>query len=493
MSTNFKVFFVFLIYFNQISFAQNSVEFSQLEGENVSTQSITYAIKEDNLGNLWIGSEEGILKHNSKYYKVYNTYNGIPESLSNRTSEIFIDSKNNIWAGLERGVCLYNKFLDKFEIIKSKDNINPSLVKSIDEDNEGNIWIAGFNGLWMYNPITKELGKTKEDRPIEVLFIKGDQIFLGTREGLFSYNKNSKTSTKHFQSKKSLNVYFINEVNNKLFVGTKSGLLYAFDFVNNKLSYSEPIKNFNNSIRDILQDNDGVFVATDGDGIYKLNNKFKIINHFFQDVNNPNSISSNGTYDLELSKEGILWVATYGGGISYYNINKLPFYKIQHQLNNENSLSNNFTRSIKKDSNGSFWFGTKEGLSIWNPKKNSWKHIKNFIGNDTSQIIVLALEQDKDFMWIGTYNYGLFKININTFKIINYNSLHPDKDIIDKIYAIKKDRNSNIWVGGIDKGLIMISPENDIVKYPILNLSLIHISEPTRPLYISYAVFCLKK
>eukprot|EP00831_Metopus_contortus_P061144 TRINITY_DN53006_c0_g1_i2.p4 TRINITY_DN53006_c0_g1~~TRINITY_DN53006_c0_g1_i2.p4 ORF type:complete len:133 (-),score=29.47 TRINITY_DN53006_c0_g1_i2:108-506(-) len=26
-----------------------------------------------------------------------------------------------------------------------------------------------------------------------------------------------------------------------------------------------------------------------------------------------------------------------------------------------------------------------------------------------------------------------------------------------------------------------------------LNLSLIHISEPTRPLYISYAVFCLKK
>ena len=25
------------------------------------------------------------------------------------------------------------------------------------------------------------------------------------------------------------------------------------------------------------------------------------------------------------------------------------------------------------------------------------------------------------------------------------------------------------------------------------NLSLIHISEPTRPLYISYAVFCLKK
>eukprot|EP00831_Metopus_contortus_P058315 TRINITY_DN50487_c0_g1_i1.p1 TRINITY_DN50487_c0_g1~~TRINITY_DN50487_c0_g1_i1.p1 ORF type:complete len:171 (-),score=26.40 TRINITY_DN50487_c0_g1_i1:17-529(-) len=28
---------------------------------------------------------------------------------------------------------------------------------------------------------------------------------------------------------------------------------------------------------------------------------------------------------------------------------------------------------------------------------------------------------------------------------------------------------------------------------PMIDLSLIHISEPTRPLYISYAVFCLKK
>ena len=27
----------------------------------------------------------------------------------------------------------------------------------------------------------------------------------------------------------------------------------------------------------------------------------------------------------------------------------------------------------------------------------------------------------------------------------------------------------------------------------VIELSLIHISEPTRPLYISYAVFCLKK
>ena len=42
------------------------------------------------------------------------------------------------------------------------------------------------------------------------------------------------------------------------------------------------------------------------------------------------------------------------------------------------------------------------------------------------------------------------------------------------------------------------SPVGNVVRigpqllHPLV-LSLIHISEPTRPLYISYAVFCLKK
>eukprot|EP00831_Metopus_contortus_P041645 TRINITY_DN32722_c0_g1_i1.p1 TRINITY_DN32722_c0_g1~~TRINITY_DN32722_c0_g1_i1.p1 ORF type:complete len:122 (-),score=30.20 TRINITY_DN32722_c0_g1_i1:55-420(-) len=35
--------------------------------------------------------------------------------------------------------------------------------------------------------------------------------------------------------------------------------------------------------------------------------------------------------------------------------------------------------------------------------------------------------------------------------------------------------------------------ENTVKSEHLIDLSLIHISEPTRPLYISYAVFCLKK
>ena len=148
--------------------------------------------------------------------------------------------------------------------------------------------------------------------------------------------------------------------------------------------------------------------------------------HFTQNNNNNTSISSNGVYDLELSNDGILWVATYGGGVNYYNSKKLPFIKVQHQLNNKNSLSSNFTRSIVKDKNGHLWFGTENGLSIWNREKNTWKHIERFNKTYKSQVIVLALEADENYIWVGTYNDGLFKININTLAITSFNDLIGD-------------------------------------------------------------------
>ena len=173
-----------------INFSQNNVEFQQLIGENVSTQSIIYDVEQDSIGNIWIASEEGILKHNSKFYKTYNTYDGLPEIVSNRTTEIFIDSKQRIWIGLENGICLYDKILDKFNLIGNNNDINPSLVNKIVEDQKGNIWIGGFNGLWKYNPNSTEdkILRIISNQNVQTIYANGDELYLGTPKGLFVYN-----------------------------------------------------------------------------------------------------------------------------------------------------------------------------------------------------------------------------------------------------------------------------------------------------------------
>lgn len=444
--------------------SQENNEFSQLEEENISTQSITYSVKEDRLGNLWIGSEEGILKHNSKYYKVYNTYNGLPISLGNRTSEIFIDSKNNIWAGLEKGICLYNKDLDIFDLISTKDNINPLLISKIDEDINGDIWIASFNGLWKYEVKKKILINSFVKEKVESLFIDKSTIFFSTKNGFYILNQNQVGYNQIKIPNEIKEISSITKRENTIFIGTKNGYFFEVSFKKSTFQFNRIIKKFDSPVRDIIINGEYFYIATDGNGIYKLNNFFEVLNNYVQDSNNPNSISSNGIYDLEISKEGILWAATYGGGVNFYNLNKLPFIKVQHQLNNKNSLADNFTRSIAQDINGKLWFGTRKGISIWNQKNNTWKHINKLNNNHTSESIVLALESDNDFMWVGTYNYGLYRVNINTYEVFNFTN---SKEPITKIYAIRKDSKNNIWVGGIENSLLKILPSHEIIKFPI--------------------------
>lgn len=464
---HFHFYFFFFVFICPI-FSQNSIEFLQLKGENSSTQSITYAIKKDNIGNLWIASEEGVLKHNSKYYKLYNTYNGLPETLSNRTSEIFIDSKGNIFAGLEKGVCVYNPDLDKFDLLTTEDNINPSLVNSIQEDDKGTIWIGGFNGLWKYDDATRKLIPTTFNKPLMSIAIVSGNIFCGTENGLFIYEINEEKYSEVELNENLKDVHFTGFVNKQLLVGTESGFEFSLKEENDSFVFDKIEKEFGFPIRDIIKgESNSLFIATDGDGVYQTRNN-NVLEHYLQDFNDPTSLSSNGIYDIELDKSGILWIATYGGGVNYFNFKKLPFIKVQHELNNPNSLSSNFTRSIAKDKNGNLWFGTKNGLSIWDQKKNTWKHIKKFNQNNPSQTIVLALESDENFMWVGTYNFGLYRINIENYQILNYNNLHKEKNLITKIYTIKKDKSNNIWVAGIDKEMMVIKPDGTITKFPLL-------------------------
>ena len=463
--------FLLLFFFSSTAFySQNTVEFNQLTGDNVPTQSITYAVANDSIGNVWVASEEGVLKHNSKFYKIYNSYKGLPEIIGNRIKEIFIDSKQRIWIGMEAGVCLYNADLDRFELVENETGFNPSLVDVIVEDEYQNIWVGGYNGLWQYNENSKDkhFKRVLSDYKIQALSsIKGKLVF-GTQKGAFYFESATNLVKEVLIDSQQKNIRFITDLDNQLFIGTKTGVLYTCDAEFQNVKQVDFDFESSNAITDIIKNPDNTYLlTTDGDGILKLSFDFKIINHYKEDPDEPYSISSNGVYDIELDKEGILWVATYGGGLNYLNTNKLPFLNIRHRINDKNSIITNFTRAIAKDKNGNIWFGTKKGISVWNRTNDSWQHIQNLSkSNKEEEVIVLALEPDGDNMWAGTYDEGLYKIHIDTFNIIHFNALAP-QEILKKIYAIYKDSNGNLWVGGIEKDLVVIDENSNIETYPI--------------------------
>lgn len=447
-------------------FAQNSFDVLQLENDYNNSQSIIYSIAQDSVGNLWMATEEGVLKNNSSNYQKYNTYNGLVNFSKNRITKIIVDSKQNVWIGHENGIGLYNKKTDVFESLTTTGINTIGSVKSITEDSEHRIWVGAYNGLFQLikNKDTYTSKKLVDNYNINAVFIKNDLVYLGTDQGLIRYsttNNNIKNLSEDYKSP----VFFIKELKKQIYVGFKNGDLFKLKNAELK-KVNLPVPN-SYPIYDIIEDDSkNIYIATDGNGIIHLNRRNELINHLVEDVNNPKALNSNGVYDIELGKENIIWIATYGGGLNYIDLKQRQFEQITHKINNPNSIASNFTRAIATDRNKNIWFGTKQGISIYYPETKNWKHITNFkYQNTTLSDIVLAIQPDQDDMYVGTYNSGVFKININSLSSESINSKYPNENILKKVYAVFKDDNNNLWFGGIEGDLTVIRADNSLKKY----------------------------
>ncbi len=466
----FTLFLFLLIFRQNLTGQTGEIIIHKLSGKGNAPQSITYAVKQDSTGNLWIASEEGVLKFDSKKFKLYNPYNGLPQMVSSRVLTLLIDSKQRIWIGLEKGICQYNKYFDRFDLIKTGDSKNPGHVTTIVEDEKHHIWFGGFNGLWeLDNKL--QLKHYLPGKNIYALLSFKNYILLGATDGFYAFDINTQELRK-IKLKKKKFIRSIVNINNQILAGAKSGEIFKVNTNNFSAELLPITPQINKPIFDIVNDDQkNYYIGTDGKGLYKFDANFNLLNHIVENADIPETILSNGVYDLEIGKENIMWIATYGGGINYFYLHPSPFNVIKHQINNDNSLKTDFIRAIQKDKTGKIWFGTKKGISILDLSNNTWKHLllKNKKNNPVNSI-VLSLQPDGDYMWVGTYGNGLYKVNIHNYRQWRAGDLKIPNLNFKKIYALLKDKKGNLWVGGIEKNIRVIRPDLTVDSYPIVDV-----------------------
>ncbi len=464
--------------------SQEEKKFVRVVAEDGDFQSIVYCISQDSFGNIWAGTEEGVVRFNSVETFLYNRYQGLPGEVTNRISALFIDSQNQIWIGTEKGLCKYNALQNVFEYIPTTKDRTPKLVEVIVEDEQQNIWIGAYNGLWKYDAFKegeeKKLIQVAEDVNVLSICVDHQPYLIGTGQGLFSVAPESNTiKPVVFQNDKSpLSISSLYLAKDHLLLGTMKNGLFKSDLNFSQLEEIPLMATAqrNAPIKQITPDENGnIYLATDGAGLLYLNEEYQFLSAFTNDVNNTNSINSNGIYDLFLGIENILWIATYGGGVNRLRLANDYFHYISHQLNNSNSITHNFTRSILEDQEGRIWFGTKAGISIWNRKDNQWKHLSSLKSPSNTPDIILDLEEDGAYVWVTTFGNGAFKVNKQDFSVQQYSS-NKAADVpigLSKIYAVLVDSKGNCWLGGIDGSLHRIAKDGTVSTYPTSQIRMI--------------------
>lgn len=240
------------------------------------------------------------------------------------------------------------------------------------------------------------------------------------------------------------------------FLQSALGLNYTNANNTNKLSFT-PL-NINtllptNEVRNIYQDSEGYIWISTYNGLLRYDG-YSIINYKHVSTNSQEQFIDNFINSVCEDKSHMLWIGTHNG---LYCLNKRNG---NIEIVTSAGLHNIYVETIKCTSKGDVMVGTTKGLYM--KEKDSDDFIRMF--PSTNMDVKAIMEDNKNHIWIGTWNQGLFRYDIYNKRLYSYPDINPGKSA----HAIYQDRNNNIWIGTWRYGLIRIVDPYDMEKYSFI-------------------------
>lgn len=432
--------------------------------DGLLSNTIDYIVK-DSLGFIYLSTPEGLISYSgSEFFTPYELKNigNIPCV----KSIIELDKFNSLICSRDFGLFLYNKRYQSLKRINVFEDI-----ADIYKDNKGRLWIASSKGkVWYlpdYNVIIDEVVNLNfievdyvfpEIKKINVLF---DKIYVcaSSNEFFFLECNSKNVNVEHILLPDNVKtVYTASPISNsEALIGTNDGALLIKFARNNSYNLG---KNFlkGNIIRCIETTSKGVFIGTEGEGLYLYKNnkigKFK----FDKILNNKNLDYIISSY---YDNNGVLWLGTWNEGLIRLELKDNNYSVIYNSAELSAPLYIWTLESFPKDS--VTYIGThNKGLGYYTPSMDGY----NVIDKTYSMILSLYADSISGNLYVGTFGQGIKAFDTNKKKYLDFNIKEIENERIYVIYPYSKDK---LLIGTAAKGLWL---------YDITNKNAIHVNIP---------------
>lgn len=366
------------------------------------------------------------------------------------------------------------------------DQIGSNYLNVIFEDSRQNLWIATEEkGLYRYSPESKELKSYKAPYHIagdDVSAICEDahgQIFVGTlTKGLFRLSSRQEGNFEPvlYQNRMNLNIRtLIIDTRGKLIIGTDGEGVKEYqpqqDIIVDSEINAGPFDFSKSKVHSLIEDKDhnlwlGIFqkglILVPG-----ISNKFDY--YGYKSIHN-NTIGSSCVMAIHTDEQATIWIGTDNDGLYAINDQGKQLRHYTHQAGNPQSVPGTIL-CLYEDSNQELWLGSYfDGLARMNKQTGTCQDATSLLqGNlNAGKPKVSCIIEDKNKnLWVGTYGSGLYKINLPTQHVTYYESTRNENDDWsinrlpnDWISYLLEDREGMIWIGTY-KGLAVLNPQTD--------------------------------
>jgi diguanylate cyclase (GGDEF)-like protein len=458
-----------------------SPQFSSLAQQYADAPLISYDIKQDQRGYIWLASELDGLQRFDGYelirWKVL-TDPELKQTMPN-VNQLLTDSQQKLWVSTwGQGVTVLD---DQGQIAARYHNkASPALqlpsdrAQSFFEDKQQRIWIGTVEGLrYVQSADLSRLHQVEEFKDTRVWQITqspDNRLWLATSEGLYSLSedltqfdyKALPLSADESTSRTAKEIRTLLLVEEGLWLGTQLGLFF-FSFELGQVVSRYPA-DFG-VINTLFRPKPGVLWVGSATGLFQIKTTADLpakpeyflqtadIRKFFKD------------------KTGVIWVATRNRGI--FKMNPLPQNFATVSLPHKAGMPANALRRIYSQTviGDKLWLGIDHDLFSYDVKQQLW--YQHVLSSRRPHNQIQAVAQDAMGRYWAATDQGLFQ-STATGQEFNQDQLPEAIKQLSGITAVAADPDGSLWLGIWEQGLIKWPEQNkqgqleryDIVSQP---------------------------
>lgn len=365
------------------------------------------------------------------------------------------------------------------------DGLPQSQVSSIAEDKQGYLWVGTLGGLGRFNGSNFVNFSTKDgllNNRITHLYVQDEQLWIGHEGGVSLYSNGKFRKWIFAEENKNVNVLAIKAFKKGVVIATNGGGLFFINeqFQIRNILLKTPDKN---RIRGLLVVDNQLYIATRG-GLLNSSDLYE-----FSDVQGTENLNLSG---ITRQADQVV-LTTFDAGFFRFNLKNMQIRSVGEipvQVGIRNCIF---------DSKGTVWCPSKQGVVLL-VENGSMRVIDQTKGLPLDAVSTI-FEDRNGTIWIGSEGKGLFRFPGEQFVYFDASSgiqsdlitagieIKPnvflfgtyDKGMIsyvkggqfaqrelqsNTLWAVEKDFGGNVWVGA-ESGLFKILPNGKIITFGV--------------------------
>lgn len=423
---------------------------------------------------------------------------------SNKIERVYVDQMGDMWIA-QPSVYVVHIFADMNRteriFVPDKDGNKMSPVGErlmICESRHGQLFLSPAGaGLAIYDRQSQCLvpffdasiqsGWSTENNIVDMYFDRQDNLWICSKYGglqkVTAYDNKYKTYTLGSRPHENDVRGMMQDRHGNIWVGNKMGSIVVYNSAWQYLGGLSKDGRIISGCTDIIgkaycmtESADGtIWIGTKLNGLIKATPAGAPLTYnlqyFSHSITDPYSISHNDVFSLYADNHGMLWIATYGGGLNLLDTNNETwrFINTNNELKHYPKTNVDRCRFINADRKGRVWIATTTGLLLCqnptsSPADMTFRHFQRDPNNSESlsyNDIHSVFFTSSDEMYVSTYGGGINKlVSYDGKDDIRFKPIGMKDGLeSDVAISIQEDRDGMLWIAS-ETGLTKFDPKH---------------------------------